>query len=124
MLARRFDELALELHAFLPIVKDVDRRHSDPVSCWNIIGGQQEGVRMDQQGSCSSSLRNSTINRTRRGAPGRLQGDCMCALRVAPKQACIYEQVVEAFKILTSDKQVKAILVNIFGARPGPPAVM
>jgi len=25
------------------------------------------------------------------------------------------EQVVEAFKILTSDKQVKAILVNIFG---------
>lgn len=24
-------------------------------------------------------------------------------------------QVVEAFKILTSDKQVKAILVNIFG---------
>jgi succinyl-CoA synthetase beta subunit len=25
--------------------------------------------------------------------------------------------VVEAFKILTSDKQVKAILVNIFGAR-------
>lgn len=27
-------------------------------------------------------------------------------------------QVVEAFKILTSDKQVKAILVNIFGALP------
>lgn len=26
------------------------------------------------------------------------------------------EQVIEAFKILTSDKQVKAILVNIFGA--------
>lgn len=25
-------------------------------------------------------------------------------------------QVVQAFKILTSDKQVKAILVNIFGA--------
>jgi len=25
-------------------------------------------------------------------------------------------QVIEAFKILTSDKQVKAILVNIFGA--------
>jgi succinyl-CoA synthetase beta subunit len=27
-------------------------------------------------------------------------------------------QVVEAFKILTSDKQVKAILVNIFGEFP------
>jgi succinyl-CoA synthetase beta subunit len=27
-------------------------------------------------------------------------------------------QVVQAFKILTSDKQVKAILVNIFGACP------
>ena len=26
-------------------------------------------------------------------------------------------QVVEAFKILTGDKQVKAILVNIFGER-------
>ena len=29
-------------------------------------------------------------------------------------------QVVEAFKILTSDKQVKAILVNIFGAHQLP----
>ena len=27
------------------------------------------------------------------------------------------EQVVEAFKILTTDKQVKAILVNIFGPK-------
>ena len=27
-----------------------------------------------------------------------------------------FVQVVEAFKILTADKQVKAILVNIFGA--------
>ena len=32
-------------------------------------------------------------------------------------------QVVQAFKILTSDKQVKAILVNIFGARPHPVAL-
>jgi hypothetical protein len=29
-------------------------------------------------------------------------------------------QVVQAFKILTSDKQVKAILVNIFGEPPSP----
>ena len=28
---------------------------------------------------------------------------------------CVRLQVVEAFKILTGDKQVKAILVNIFG---------
>ena len=27
-------------------------------------------------------------------------------------------QVVEAFKILTSDPQVKAIMVNIFGEHP------
>ena len=30
--------------------------------------------------------------------------------------ACVPAQVVAAFKILTSDPQVKAILVNIFGA--------
>lgn len=30
-------------------------------------------------------------------------------------------QVVEAFKILTSDPQVKAIMVNIFGQQPIPP---
>ncbi len=28
---------------------------------------------------------------------------------------CLRVQVVEAFKILTSDPQVKAIMVNIFG---------
>ena len=41
----------------------------------------------------------------------------------SPKQACNLEldfslamlQVVQAFKLLTSDKQVKALLVNIFG---------
>ena len=34
--------------------------------------------------------------------------------------SCAHVQVVEAFKILTSDKQVKAILVNIFGTHPLP----
>lgn len=30
----------------------------------------------------------------------------------------MFAQVVEAFKILTSDPQVKAIMVNIFGVHP------
>lgn len=28
---------------------------------------------------------------------------------------CVHVQIVQAFKLLTSDKQVKALLVNIFG---------
>ena len=36
------------------------------------------------------------------------------------RDLCAYVQVVEAFKILTSDKQVKAILVNIFGTQQLP----
>ena len=39
---------------------------------------------------------------------------------VSGSEACISLQVVQAFKILTSDKQVKAILVNIFGEETAP----
>ena len=35
---------------------------------------------------------------------------------VQPRVTCCDAQVLEALNILTSDKQVKAILVNIFGA--------
>ena len=43
-----------------------------------------------------------------------MQAECRC--RVSTRVRLYADmQVVEAFKILTSDKQVKAILVNIFG---------
>ena len=53
-------------------------------------------------------------------AGGGVAGGCYAPIRPPLRSACpaLPTQVIEAFKLLTSDKQVKAILVNIFGRRP------